>query len=158
PAEAGEIGTVLRRQEAPPGAALLLAGALRAGQGPGDGRTPRQWQTLRQGRQGQLPQAGSEPQAQGPEGTDGEDRQGRPPAGDGRRDRYERQSLEAEASFDQIALVETGEKDVGVGDQRRGDHQQDGGDENQRDDELDLRRGAGRALLDRAALVAAQGD
>ncbi len=40
------------------------------------------------------------------------------------------------------------EQDVGVGDQRRGDHQQDRGDEDQGDDELDLRGGAGGALLD----------
>ena len=48
-------------------------------------------------------------------------------------------------------------RDVGVGDQRGGDHQQDRGDEHEGDDELDLRCRPGGALLDRAALVAAQG-
>ena len=53
--------------------------------------------------------------------------------------------------------LEPAEQDVGVGDQAGGDHQQDRGDEDEGDDELDLGRGAGGALLDGAALVAAQG-
>src|SRR3954447_19191849 len=52
---------------------------------------------------------------------------------------------------------EAAEQDVGVGDQRGGDHQEDRGDEDEGDDELDLWGGAGGALLDAAALVAAQG-
>lgn len=53
--------------------------------------------------------------------------------------------------------LETAEQNVGVGDQSGGDHQQDRGDEDEGDDELDLRRGAGCVLLNRAALIAAQG-
>ena len=47
--------------------------------------------------------------------------------------------------------------DPGVGDQAGGDHQHHRGDEDQGDDQLDLRRGAGGPLFDRAAAVAAQG-
>jgi hypothetical protein len=54
-------------------------------------------------------------------------------------------------------LTEAAEKEVGVGDQGGGDHQEDRRDEDQGDDELDLGGGAGGALLDRTALVAAQG-
>ena len=54
-------------------------------------------------------------------------------------------------------MLETLEQDVGVGDQAGGDHQQDRGDEDEGDDELDLRRRPRRLLLDRAALLAAQG-
>jgi hypothetical protein len=51
---------------------------------------------------------------------------------------------------------EAGSERSRVGDQAGGDHQQDRGDEDEGDDELDLRGGAGGALLDGAAAVAAQ--
>ncbi len=54
-------------------------------------------------------------------------------------------------------VLEAGQQPVAVGDQAGGDHQQHRGHQDQGDDELDLRRGAGRALLDPAALVAPQG-
>ena len=74
------------------------------------------------------------------------------------RTRGERDPLRPQvARPEPVAGSEPPQQDVRVGDQAGGDHQQYRGDEDQGDDELDLGRGTGGTLLDRAALPATQG-